>query len=59
MLVNAFISFARHFACIAREYSDVVTAVQQSLDACPTPQHMTQLAFRILPSLKECKGNLG
>lgn len=52
MLVNAFIAFARHFANISGSSADVVKAVKQSLEACPAPKQVEDLALRILPSLR-------
>lgn len=52
MLVNVFIAFARHFASISGNSANVVKAVKQSLEACPAPKQVEDLALRILPSLK-------
>lgn len=48
-----------HFRCIAHGYIEVVAAMQQSLCACPAPQHMPELAIRMLPGLTKRKRSLG
>ena len=52
MLINAFASFARHFASISGGAVDVIQAVHASIGSCDAPKVVVNVVLRVLPGLK-------